>query len=402
MNITTPIIITFALSTAAALCQGPLAPSGAPAPTMKSLQQIWDKIGTLETTVAGQQQLIQQQSSLISYLADAQGYQFPWAITTVDSPGMTGEATSMAMTPDGQPAIAYRDGTTGALKYAVRTGAVWNIGTAAALCSGRPSLAFAPTGHASIAYHDPVSRKLHLTTKNASGWLTSLVDNTLDVGFYPSLAYSPSGAPAISYGGSAGAEKGLKYAIFSGGSWQINPLTSVTTCAYSSLGFSPSGHTGVSFRTSDGKLGYTESSNGISWGGGTMAQDAAGSNSFGFNPVGQRVICFHTSKGLEIIITDDGSLEQTVVDPHPNSGAHCSLAFGPSGQPAISYFDGAGKDLTYATYDGLTWRISKVDLKGDTGRDTSLVFLPNGQPAISYFDITNGDLKFAERKAPTP
>ncbi len=401
MNITTPLILTCVLSATAALCQGPLTPPGAPAPTMKSLQEIWDKIGTLETTVSDQQQLIQQQSSLISYLADAQGFQFPWTITTVDSPGITGEATSMAITPDGQPAIAYRDASTGALKYAVRSGSVWNISTAAPHAGGRPSLAFAPTGHASIAYFDPVSRKLYLTTKNGNGWLASLVDNTLDAGVHPSLAYSPAGAPAISYGGDAGSEKGLKYAIFTGGSWQITPLGALT--AYSSLAFSPGGQAGISYRTADGKLYYSESaSTGTGWSGGAMTQDAAGFNSFGFSPVGERVLCFLTSTGLKCIISDDGSFDQTAVDPKPGNGAHCSLAFGPAGQPAVSYYDSTGKDLKYATYDGLAWRISKVDLRGDTGRDTSLVFLPNGQPAISYFDVTNGDLKFAERQTPTP
>jgi hypothetical protein len=53
---------------AGAFAQGPLAPGAAPAPTMKTLQEIFDRIGELQGTVDGQQQqlrLLQWQNTLL-------------------------------------------------------------------------------------------------------------------------------------------------------------------------------------------------------------------------------------------------------------------------------------------------------------------------------------------------
>ena len=104
---------------------GSLAPPGAPEPTMKSLQEIWDKIGDLETTVGTQQTQITtlqtqnaallQQSALMLLNA---GVALLWSIATVDSEGSVGGYASLAFGPDGQPAIAYYDETNCDLKFA--------------------------------------------------------------------------------------------------------------------------------------------------------------------------------------------------------------------------------------------------------------------------------------------
>jgi hypothetical protein len=76
-----------------------------------------------------------------------------------------------------------------------------------------------------------------------------------------------------------------------------------------------------------------------------------------------------------------------------------------SGQPAISYLDGANQDLKYSQYLGgattgncgpgnNTWQCQTIDSIGMVGHSTSLAEV-GGQPAISYWDYANADLKYA-------
>lgn len=92
-----------------ALAQGPLAPPAAPAPTQKSLQEIWNKIGTLETQLTA--------VSGINAISAA-GLALPWNLTAGDTAGSVGSITSLAFGPDGQPAISYFYNTSSDLKIA--------------------------------------------------------------------------------------------------------------------------------------------------------------------------------------------------------------------------------------------------------------------------------------------
>ena len=144
--------------------QGSLNPPGAPAPTMKSLQEIWEKIGILETTVSNQQQKInnllsvtQEQSAYLSLILNEVGPGFlSWAITTVDSGGIVGSHTSLAFNSSGQPTISYYDDTNDDLKFAVFDGEFWQLSVvdSAGNVGQYTSLEYVPGGLPSIAYYD--------------------------------------------------------------------------------------------------------------------------------------------------------------------------------------------------------------------------------------------------------
>jgi len=87
----------------------------------------------------------------------------------------------------------------------------------------------------------------------------------------------------------------------------------------------------------------------------------------------------------------------TTVDSVGDVAYYTSLAFGPDGQPAISYTDNGNWDLKFARYNGSAWSNQTVDSAGNVGLYTSLAFGPDGQPAISYCDNSKRDLKFARR-----
>ncbi len=156
MKTTIPLIL---LTTAGLFGQGALTPPGAPAPTQKSLQEIWNKIGVLEaqnTTLQAQTTGIQAQNQLLTSLLGSAGVNFAWNIKTVDAVGVTGSYTSLAFGPDVQPAISYYDTTNGDLRFARFNGSSWVATTVdAAGFTGRDTLlAFGPDGQPAISYKE--------------------------------------------------------------------------------------------------------------------------------------------------------------------------------------------------------------------------------------------------------
>ena len=117
-----------------AFVQGPLTPPGVPQPTMKSLQEIWNELQSVKSTVTSQAAEIAalkslQQRSSATVLHYATGGSLPWSLTTVDSAGDVGMSTSLAIGPDGQPAISYYDNLNRDLKFARYNGNSWSVTT---------------------------------------------------------------------------------------------------------------------------------------------------------------------------------------------------------------------------------------------------------------------------------
>jgi hypothetical protein len=164
-TVTLVILITCTRSFA----QGELAPAGAPAPTMKSLQDIWERINAnqaatesmltehRDATIAALQAenaALKEQNATIQQLLASLGLDLPWQTTTIDHVGFVGDYNSLSFDPSGNPAISYLDSTNKDLKYASFDG---------------------------------------------QDWATQTIDHVGNVGDYNSLSFDPSGNPAISY-----------------------------------------------------------------------------------------------------------------------------------------------------------------------------------------------------------
>lgn len=397
--------------------QGPLTPPGSPAPTQKSLQEIWDRVQAQDTQIATLQS---QNTALLGKIDNLLTSILGWNVTTVDKGGITdvGRYTSLAFAPNGLPGITYYALDDAGLRYAFSNGTSWavravdggggvNVGTHSSLAyrsDGRPyvsyfdwtnsrvryawyedapsfqtvwdsrytvdsahnasgtSLAIDADGNLNIAYIN-AEGNLSLARPNDSSWSDATIDSPSGSTFpllYPSLALNEIGSPSIAY---CDINDGLKYASFRlrpgippTFAWQATTIDDAPLSA-TSLAIGPDGHPAIAYHVneSDGRLRFAR---------------------------------FDGTRWIKTTIEREGDV-----------GRHCSLAFGPDGHPAISYADNTLGALKFARFNGTDWSILIIDDSDSVGRDvgqyTSLAFGPDGHPAISYYDETNGDLKFA-------
>ncbi len=131
-------------------------------------------------------------------------------ITTVDSAGVVGTHTSLALNGAGNPIVAYHDATNGALKLAHCNdpSCSGNDESITRLDSGSvgtyTSLALDAAGSPAVAYHDAANGALklaHCNDPSCSGndETVATVDAAGVVGMFSSLALGPAGNPIISH-----------------------------------------------------------------------------------------------------------------------------------------------------------------------------------------------------------
>lgn len=352
-----------------------------------------------------------------------------WDIAVVDSEGDVGRHNSLAILPSGHPAIAYRSRGGGGrdLKFASRQDDGWHVSVADSLGNtGRfCSLAILPednstancyegleqinlSGQHVISYYRPY--RLIFGWFDGIQWRETTVDSAGDTGLYTSIKILPCGQPAISYHRTdyEGADGNLRYAWFEGFGWYdvvVDPGHHWGT--YTSLAISPlSDLPAISFHDVTYKhLCYAWFDPDKGWQNAPVDKADVGMHtSLAFLPSGRPAISYYARAGRNLkyaeLVGDDPSdpnaWDPNIVDDAPNTGEYSSLAISPlTGQPAISYT--SNDDLRYAWYDGSTWHAGYVvDGKEDVGYHTSLAFLPSGKPIISYRNDTEQDLMYAE------
>ncbi len=87
--------------------QGPIDPESAPGESMKSLQEIWDRLGEIETNIQTQAQQIQAQGQIIEAIAQGFDIELPWIIYDVPTFGGVLGNSAMTVSSKGEPLIAY-------------------------------------------------------------------------------------------------------------------------------------------------------------------------------------------------------------------------------------------------------------------------------------------------------
>ena len=385
------------------LAQGPLDPPAAPASTMKSLQEIWDKIGGLETQasqLATQNAQLQKQLSLLA----AATVNFPWNFSTVVS-GASRRNITLAFGQDGQPAVAYQNTTNADLGIARFDGTQWTqtIIDSAGTVGEHACLAFDPAGLPAVSYYaaGPVF-KLRIARFDGSTWIVADVGSA-QVGLPTSLAFAPDGQPSIAYYDSSTHD--VKIARYDGVDWATTLVDGAGTIVGTggvSMAFAPDGQPAISYTDENAKLKISRYTAGI-WVKSLVdnSSNPGLSSSLAFGPDGQPAIGYFSLSTLNVHYArfNGASWAVTTVDNTGSNGGYTSLAFGPDGQPSLAYFSNASADLRFARYNNSVWTITTVESAGDVGQYSSLKIAPDGQPAIAYMDYTSFFVRLARKGA---
>lgn len=342
-----------------------------------------------------------------------------WITQTVDSGGIIGRFTSLALEPTYPytPHISYIDATivpTGALKHAWLSGTTWLSETIDAGCE-RTSLALAPTyPYTPAISYDDCGSHIKFAWLSGTTWISMTVPGPYagdsSLALEPTYPYTPH----ISYYW-AWDKSTLYHAYLSGtlglnGTWvyeAVEPIGSKTGW-HSSLALEPTDpytlHISYYYRASesDRDLRYAWLS-GTTWL--TQGVDSAGDMgifpSLALDSKGNPHVSYIDNTNnvikyawLSNTIWFSGAVDN--IGELPYNRGHSSLKLDRDDAPYIGYYDAANGDLKLAHLDGMAWITQTVDSEGDVGQFVSLALDQFGCPHISYyFTDTVGALKYA-------
>jgi hypothetical protein len=386
-------------------------PPGAPAPTMRSLQEIWEKLIIVEAQNASMStQLTTQQSQIAALNAQnealsnlvvslgANSGALPWSFESIEG----GTAMSVAVAPNGNIGISYIRNSS-VLKFALYNGTAWSIstvpGTAGVVDT---SLRFDALNQPGIAFMTNTSG-LKYAGYNGLAWTVYNVDNSATLGNECSLAIGPNSMPGIAY--EEEATRLVKYVVATESGWSINTVTNMGGDGMHdvSVAFHPSGQPVIAFGQSNGHVRYSTSTDyGKNWST-TIA-------AYTLSPLFISLAISPTGK-VGIAITDWGSSQslkytellgtgwaEEVVDSSSGSGLFCSLAFTAGGRPVIAcHSNNGGGDVKYASHNGISWTVNVIDKRGTPGQNASLCLDLNGQPVIAYSAFSGAAIRIARR-----
>lgn len=330
-----------------------------------------------------------------------------WEISIVDSAGVVGRWTSLALDSLDYPHMSYTDCDNGDLKYAYFDDSEWHIESVDT--SGNvgwcTSIALDPSEHPCIGYMDRTYGDVKYACWDGLNWNIEVVDTTGITGFGTSIALDEFFHPHIAYYDSTNGF--LKYAHRNGFDWEISIIDSGISYSYwhmsTSIKLDNSGLTRIAYKKGDWIM-YA-SLDGDTW---EMEEVDEGFHpSLAIGSDNRPHVSYSNSEGnLTYAVYEDSTWCIEVVDAPIDDEFHyyTSIELGASDRPEISYLcwntfwgvynlkcavEGAG-------WPELGWKKVIVDTSNYNGAYTSLEIDRHSYPCISYFDWNDDVLKYAK------
>ena len=221
-----------------------------------------------------------------------------------------------------------------------------------------------------------------------------------NVGFFTSVALDAAGRPAVACKDyTRGA---LLVSRWTGSQWQHDVVDNDNAGWTPSIAYDPTGGLGVSYGCGMGEFDMRFARfNGKGWA--IEICDKEGNpfkaTSLAFGPGGDPLISYFAKDNQDLRLAKwiDAEWRWSVetVDAEGDVGTYSSLALDKNGSPMISYYDEGLQVLKFARWNGGQWVTEVVDSQGQVGLHCSLGLDPAGRAVITYFDLTNEDLKIA-------
>lgn len=326
-------------------------------------------------------------------------------LTTVDTLGVVGTQSSIAVDALGQARIVYRNAPATQIRYAHQEGGLWQLELVPQIgFSHGLSLIQDPAGHPYIGYgcqeETPFGSRLlaKAAWKIDDRWTIEKIDNALPTEV--SLGFDPAGVLHAVYFGFPEFE--IRYATRTAQGWNVETVfrTASFAAVSFSLAFDSAGQPQITAQTPQSILHAVRTDAGWkvdrqSAGEGTsLVLDAADVPHLATHVRNPPVVQYRSR------VNGVWSVE-AVDSVDAGGGRGVSLTLDRFGRPVVAYLDVNARTLKLAWKDRGAW-IVRTLAEGGAAEGPSLALADGAAPRISSMDPSHFDLVFVSGKIPPP